>query len=80
VLDDGGRTIARLDRPAAERLIASGVASAGMVVKLRACLDALARGAREVVLMDGRDPAALRAALAAGPDDTAGLPVTRMVD
>jgi acetylglutamate kinase len=42
-----------------QALIGSGVASAGMIAKLRACADALAGGAAEVVLVDGRDPATL---------------------
>ena len=76
VLDEAGRTIPALDRTARARLIASGVASAGMVAKLRACEEALAGGAREVVLVDGRDPEAVKAAIA-GADERA--PSTRMV-
>jgi acetylglutamate kinase len=79
VLDEAGRTIERLDRPAIAQLIASKVASAGMVAKLRACEDALARGVGEVVLMDGRDPAALEALLAADPGARPGPAVTRLV-
>jgi acetylglutamate kinase len=79
VLDETGRTIDRLDRTAIARLIASKVAHAGMVAKLRACEDALARGVAEVVLMDGRDPAALEAMLAADPGARPGPAVTRLV-
>ena len=50
-----------------------------MVAKLRACEDALARGVAEVVLMDGRDPAALEAMLAADPGARPGPAVTRLV-
>jgi acetylglutamate kinase len=63
VLDDRGQTIPALDTSAAEALIGSGVASAGMIAKLRACQSALAAGAEEVVLIDGREPAAIAAAL-----------------
>ena len=76
VLDGSGRTIPALDQQARARLIASGVASAGMVAKLRACDDALAGGAREVVLVDGRDPQAVSAATVGVPESA---PSTRMV-
>jgi acetylglutamate kinase len=78
VLDAAGHTIPALDRDARRQLIASGVASAGMVAKLRACEDALAHGAREVVLVDGRDPRSIAGVLngAGGGIDTV---TTRMV-
>ena len=63
VLDDRGKTIASMDTAAADALIGSGIASAGMIAKLRACQAALAGGAEEVVLIDGREPAAIAAAL-----------------
>ncbi len=39
----------------AEALVASGVVSGGMLPKVQACLDALASGAREARIADGRD-------------------------
>jgi len=63
VLDDQGRTIAAMDTAAAEALIGAGVANAGMIAKLRACREALASGAEEVVLIDGREPVMIAAAL-----------------
>jgi acetylglutamate kinase len=63
VLDEQGRTLPTLDTAAAEALIGSGIASAGMIAKLRACQAALAGGADEIVLIDGREPAAIAAAL-----------------
>jgi acetylglutamate kinase len=63
VLDEQGHTIATMDTAAAEVLIGSGVASAGMIAKLRACQGALGAGAEEVVLVDGREPATIAAAL-----------------
>lgn len=39
----------------AEALVASGVVSGGMVPKVQACLDALASGAREARIADGRE-------------------------
>jgi acetylglutamate kinase len=78
VLDAAGRTIPALDRDGRGRLIASGIASAGMVAKLRACEEALANGAREVILVDGRDPLAL-AALVGTAGASLDTPTTRMV-
>jgi acetylglutamate kinase len=54
VLDDGGRTVPVLDPHGVERLIAEGTATAGMIAKLRACADALARGVGDVVIVGGR--------------------------
>lgn len=76
VLDEAGRTIPVLDSVRTEALVRGGVASAGMVAKLRACREALAGGVQEIVLVDGREPAVLEAALTASP---AALPATRMV-
>jgi acetylglutamate kinase len=79
VLDQAGRTIDSLDRDAVGRLITSGIASAGMIAKLRACEDALANGASEVVLIDGRDVRALETMLIAAPGETPAVATTRMV-
>jgi acetylglutamate kinase len=62
VLDDRGATLQTLEPAAIERLIAGGTATAGMVAKLRACAEALSTGVADVVIADGRDPAALEAA------------------
>jgi acetylglutamate kinase len=62
VLDDAGATIASIDGPAMDRLIHSGTATAGMIAKLRACEHALTHGVGDVVIVDGRDGAALEAA------------------
>lgn len=62
VLDASGATMPILDPAAIERLIAGGAATAGMVAKLRECEQALARGVSEVLIVDGRDGAALVAA------------------
>jgi acetylglutamate kinase len=79
VLDEAGRTIDSLDREAVRRLVASGVASAGMIAKLRACEDALANGASEVVLIDGRDARAVETMLIAAPGEVPAVATTRMV-
>jgi acetylglutamate kinase len=55
VLDDQGRTIARMTGREAARLIKTGTANKGMVAKLQACRAALAGGVRDVVIANGRD-------------------------
>ena len=59
-----GQTIARLDRRAADDLVRSGTATAGMVAKLRACRVALDGGVADVAIADVRNPKLL--ALVAG--------------
>jgi acetylglutamate kinase len=78
VLDEGGRTIPALGASDVARLVTDGTATAGMVAKLRACEHAIAGGVEDVVIVDGRDGAALAgAALNAAPEKatrlTAGL-------
>jgi acetylglutamate kinase len=63
VLDDAGGTVDVLEQTAIERMIDRGTATAGMVAKLRACEYALAHGVGDVVIVDGRDRAALEAAI-----------------
>ena len=75
VLDDRGETLPVLDRTAADRLIGSGTATAGMVAKLRACELALAKGVGDVVIVDGRNRLDLVAAALEAPPDRA----TRLV-
>ncbi len=68
VLDGAGATIPTVDVDGVERLIGSGTATAGMIAKLRACTDALASGVGDVLIVDGRDRAALEsAAVASAP-------------
>jgi acetylglutamate kinase len=62
VLDAAGKTIPLLDPAAIGQLVSGGTATAGMVAKLRACEQALAGGVDDVVIVDGRDQDALRAA------------------
>jgi acetylglutamate kinase len=72
VLDDSGSTVQTLEPAAIERLIHGKTATAGMIAKLRACEHALSPGAGDVVIVDGRDGAALEAAAldAAPPNAT----------
>jgi len=55
VLDDEGRTIARLTTRDAARLVRSGAANKGMVAKLEACRSALRRGVGDVMIVNGRE-------------------------
>jgi len=59
VLDGDGHTIPTLTRATARALIVDGTASAGMVAKLQAALDALDAGAEEVWIVDGRTATSL---------------------
>jgi acetylglutamate kinase len=54
VLDNGGDTIPELSQTDVEQLTASGTAHSGMVAKLTACRQALARGVTEVLIVAGR--------------------------
>jgi len=66
VLDAGGATLPILLADAVARLVNDGTATAGMIAKLRACEHALAGGVDDVVIVDGRDRAALVAAAGEG--------------
>ena len=59
VLDAAGTTLPVLDAEAIARLVGDGTATAGMIAKLRACEHALAGGVDDVVIVDGRERAAL---------------------
>jgi acetylglutamate kinase len=71
VLDASGATLATLDGDAVAKLVADGTASAGMIAKLRACERALAGRVEDVVIVDGRDRAALEAAATGAAPKTA---------
>jgi acetylglutamate kinase len=62
VLGADGSTLPVLEASAVARLVSDGTATAGMIAKLRACEHALAGGADEVVIVDGRSAAALAGA------------------
>src|SRR5262249_14976037 len=66
VLDDSGSTVQTLEPAAIDRLIHGKTATAGMIAKLRACEHALNHGVADVVIVDGRDGAALEAAALEG--------------
>ena len=65
VLDGSGQTVALLESSAIAQMVTGGTATAGMIAKLRACERALAGGVGDVVIVDGRDGAAI-AAVATG--------------
>jgi acetylglutamate kinase len=62
VLSPDGSTVPALDQAAIERVVNEGIATAGMIAKLRACEQAIAGGVGDVVIVDGRDGPALEAA------------------
>lgn len=74
VLDEAGATLPVLETAAIARLLDDGTATAGMVAKLRACERALQGGVDDVVIVDGRDGAALsRAATQEAPESATRL-------
>ena len=56
VLDAGGALISRMTAGEAERLLAGGAVSGGMIPKLETCLAALARSTGAAHILDGRVP------------------------
>jgi acetylglutamate kinase len=78
VLDQSGGTLPVLRADAIAALVEDGTATAGMIAKLRACEHALAGGVDSVVIVDGRDGAALEAAAESGSPARATLIVDRM--
>jgi acetylglutamate kinase len=75
VLDGSGTTLSLLGADTVGRLVGDGTATAGMIAKLRACEHALAQGVDDVVIVDGRDRAALEGAASSGAPERA----TRLV-
>ena len=71
VLDGAGETVPTLEPAGIARMVSEGTATAGMIAKLRACEHALASGVDEVVIVDGRDGAALEDAAAGRAPRTA---------
>lgn len=54
--DDPGTLISKLTLPQAEKLIARGVISGGMIPKVRACCDAVKGGVARVHILNGERP------------------------
>jgi acetylglutamate kinase len=65
VLGPDGATLPSLGVDAIASLVRGGTATAGMIAKLHACEHAVAGGVDDVVIVDGRDGAALAAAASA---------------
>jgi acetylglutamate kinase len=63
VMDAAGKTLSRLDRESINELLASGVASGGMRPKLRACLEALDAGVKDIVIVGASIEAVLAKAI-----------------
>ncbi len=68
--DDPESIIPELTVQQAARLKAEGVINGGMIPKVECCVEAIARGARRVVIMDGRVPHSILMELL--PDEGAG--------
>jgi acetylglutamate kinase len=73
VLDSGGATLPVVDGAGIAALVNDGTATAGMIAKLRACEGALNAGVDDVVIVDGRDAAALVAAASSGAPQRATM-------
>lgn len=56
VLDENGKLIEELSAEEAQRRIADGSISGGMIPKVETCLEAVAKGAKAAVILDGRVP------------------------
>jgi len=69
VCDGSGKLLPQLSPGEASALLASGVASGGMIPKIKACLRALA-GTSATCIIDGRQPHALRREIEAGGNGT----------
>jgi acetylglutamate kinase len=69
VLDEQGRTIARLTAREAAAMIRAGVANKGMVAKLEACRAALRNGVGDVLIADGRQVTFSTLTLVEAPTD-----------
>ena len=54
--DDPGTLIPRITIPEAVALFNSGVISGGMIPKVDCCIEAITRGVKKVIIMDGRVP------------------------
>jgi len=54
VLDAQGRVVKRLGAEEARKLVAEGTIRAGMIPKVRCCIDALAGGVASATILDGR--------------------------
>jgi acetylglutamate kinase len=59
VLDEKGELIRQMNVREARGLIASGVATGGMIPKLETCIAAVEAGVEAVVILDGRKPHAM---------------------
>ena len=56
---DPASLIPRLNIEEARTLFETGVISGGMIPKVECCIDAIRRGVRRVIIMDGRVPHAI---------------------
>lgn len=70
IRDESGRLLPSLSPSEAEALLASGVASGGMIPKVKACLKAVSNSATTCVIIDGKRKHALLDEITAGSSGT----------
>ena len=70
ISDSSGRFIPALAPDEAEALLVSGVASGGMIPKIKACLRALSNNSTACIIMDGKKPHALLKEIEGGGSGT----------
>jgi len=59
VQDDNGELIPEISSAKAEKMIADGTISGGMIPKVETCLHAVEEGVEAAVILDGRKPHAI---------------------
>ena len=72
--DDPASLIPEITVEQAKQLYADGIISGGMIPKVDCCIEAISRGVKNVVIMDGRVPHAILMELLT--DEGAGTMVT----
>lgn len=59
VLDKAGNLLPELERKDVQALLGDGTISGGMIPKVECCLEALAKGCRHALILDGKQPGSL---------------------
>jgi acetylglutamate kinase len=54
--DDPSSIISKIDVKGARELFSSGIISGGMIPKVECCIDAIQKGVKSVIILDGRVP------------------------
>ena len=72
--DDSSTLIAEVTVPEAKELQKEGIISGGMIPKVECCIEAIEKGVKNVIIMDGRVPHSILMELLT--DEGAGTMVT----